>query len=412
MYASVFAFVTVVALTLLMPGVQANGISSAAANAWGIPPWVAGAAVIIVLAFIIVGGVKRIASFAGFVVPIMAVLYIVGAIVVVIMNAHKLPEVIELIVSSAFGVNAAFGGIVGSAIEWGVKRGIYSNEAGQGTGPHSAAAAEVSHPTKQGLVQAGSIYIDTLFVCSATAFMILSTGMYKVFEGGAEDGRVLGEGGSLPEGVASGAGYAQSAFDSVLPGLGASFIAVSLAFFAFTTIVAYYYMAETNLAFLLRGDSPARIAARTWLSRLLQLAILGSAFIGTVNRTEVAWMLGDIGVGIMAWLNITGILVLRSAALRALRDYEKQRKSGLDPQFDPAAVRVHGAASGPSARTNVPGTSTTGSEGWGFREVLARVPRSFHGAHSRFARVLRVPLATGSPASTQCDATSRGCVTK
>ena len=136
----------------------------------------------LLLAVIIFGGVKRIATVAQYVVPFMAVGYIILSLIIVLANITQLPAVIGLILNSAFGVDAAFGGIIGLAISWGVKRGIYSNEAGQGTGPHAAAAAEVSHPAKQGLVQSFSVYIDTLFVCSATAFMILFTGMYNTVD--------------------------------------------------------------------------------------------------------------------------------------------------------------------------------------------------------------------------------------
>ena len=142
-------------------------------NAFGVSKAVTGSIVVVLLALIIFGGVKRIATVAQYTVPFMAVGYILVALVIIGMNVSELPAVFSLIFRSAFGADSMFGGILGSAIAWGVKRGIYSNEAGQGTGPHAAAAAEVSHPAKQGLVQAFSVYIDTLFVCSATAFMIL-----------------------------------------------------------------------------------------------------------------------------------------------------------------------------------------------------------------------------------------------
>ncbi|WP_221583915.1 sodium:alanine symporter family protein [Microbacterium sp. G2-8] len=342
-YASVFAFVSVLALALFMPGVQANGMAAAIDHAWGVEPWVTGVGIVIVLGFIILGGVKRIANFTSIVVPFMAIVYILLAIVIVFVNAHMIGDVLSLIFSSAFGLNATFGAIVGSAVEWGVKRGIYSNEAGQGTGPHAAAAAEVSHPAKQGLVQAGAVYIDTLFVCSATAFMILSTGMYRVFANGAEDGPVLHEGaGGLSKTVAVGPGFAQAGFDTLMPGLGATFIAVSLAFFAFTTIVAYYYMAETNLKFLLAKVPDA--GARSVVLRIMQAALLVACVFGATTTATDAWALGDIGVGLMAWLNIVAVLILQRPALAALRDFERQRKSGLDPQFDPTLLGIRGAS--------------------------------------------------------------------
>lgn len=341
-YAMVFAFVTVFAMSFLLPGVQANGIANATKTAWGWDPWLTAVIITIMLAFIIVGGIKRIATFASMVVPFMAILYILGAIVVVFVNWEAIPGVISMVFSSAFGMEATFGAIIGTAVEWGVKRGIYSNEAGQGTGPHAAAAAEVSHPAKQGLVQAGSVYIDTLFVCSATAFMILSTGMYTVFR--PEDGETVLADGSAgmnfsPDDV--GPAFAQGGFDTVLPGFGASFIAVSLAFFAFTTIVAYYYMAETNLSYLMRGLHKQGL--RMVLLRVLQLLILVAAVVGSINSSGSAWALGDIGVGLMAWLNIIAILIIQQPAMKVLRDFEKQKKAGVDPVFDSKALGIPNA---------------------------------------------------------------------
>src|SRR5690554_5140672 len=183
-YAWLFAVVTIVAAGFLLPGVQANQIASAAFNAWEMPPTAMAAILVIGLGFIIFGGVKRIAHFAQLVVPFMALAYILMALVIMFLNMAQIPAMFLLIMESAFGVHAGFGAMLGLAVEWGVKRGIYSNEAGQGTGPHHAAAAEVSHPVKQGYVQTFSVYVDTLLVCSATAFMILSTGMYNVVANG------------------------------------------------------------------------------------------------------------------------------------------------------------------------------------------------------------------------------------
>ncbi|GGU44925.1 alanine/glycine:cation symporter family protein [Nocardioides albus] len=348
-YGFVFAAVTVLACGVLLPGVQANSMTSAMTNAWGLPTWGVAIATVIVFAFVVVGGVKRIASFATLVVPFMAVAYVAAALVVVVINADQIPTVLSDVFSSAFGLHSAFGAVVGLAVMWGVKRGIYSNEAGQGTGPHAAAAAEVSHPAKQGLVQAFAVYVDTLFVCSATGFLMLSTGAYRVFEGGSESGDVIADGGVLAPGTEVGAAYTQAGFDTVFPGVGASFIAVSLAFFCFTTMVAYYYMAETNLRFLVgrfstvplggqRGPSLGRVA-----TLVLQAVILAASAYGCVSTASDAWTLGDIGVGLMAWLNILGILVLQQPAFAALRDYERQKKQGLDPVFDPLALRITGA---------------------------------------------------------------------
>lgn len=347
-YGFIFAAVTVLACGLLLPSVQSNSMASAMHQAWGVSEWAVAVGTVIVLAFVIIGGVKRIAAFASIVVPFMAVVYIAVALVIVIANAGELPSVIRLIFSSAFGLDSAFGAIIGSAVMWGVKRGVYSNEAGQGTGPHSAAAAEVSHPAKQGLVQAFAVYVDTLFICTATGFLILSTGAYRVFDGESATGPVLAEGGVLPADAAVGPAFAQVGFDTLWSGAGASFVAISLAFFCLTTIIAYYYMAETNLRFMLGkyATTPLPLIRNTLgsnLTLLLQALILVSVAVGAVSTATDAWTLGDIGVGLMAWLNIIGIIILQQPAYKALRDFERQQKAGLDPVFDPLALNIPGA---------------------------------------------------------------------
>ncbi|MGV9799780.1 alanine/glycine:cation symporter family protein [Mycobacterium sp. NPDC003449] len=347
-YGMIFAAVTVLACGLLLPSVQSNSMAAAMNSAWGFSTWWVGVGTVIVLAFVIIGGVKRIAAFASIVVPFMAVVYILLALVIVVVNADVIPEVLRMVFASAFGLDSAFGAIIGSAVMWGVKRGIYSNEAGQGTGPHAAAAAEVSHPAKQGLVQAFAVYVDTLFICTATGFLILSTGAYRVFEGESETGAVLADGGTLPSDTAVGPAFAQVGFDTLWSGAGASFIAISLAFFCFTTLIAYYYMAETNLRFILgkAASAPVPLIRGTVGSNatmLLQALILVSVVIGAISTATEAWTLGDMGVGLMAWLNIVGILILQRPALAALRDYERQQRAGLDPVFDPTVLGITGA---------------------------------------------------------------------
>ncbi|MCD7097572.1 alanine/glycine:cation symporter family protein [Stenotrophomonas sp. MMGLT7] len=349
-YAWAFALSTIVATGFLMPGVQANAIADSASNfcnSTSVCPsldgqWLGleaafafklaiGIAVGLLLAAIIFGGIKRIAAIAEFVVPFMAIGYILMAVVVMSLNASFLPTMFRIIFESAFGLHAGFGAMLGLAIEWGVKRGIYANEAGQGTGPHAAAAAEVSHPAKQGYVQAWAIYFDTMLVCTATAFLVLSTGMYNV---SLPDGTMVHQ--ALP-GVAAGSGFAQAGIESVLPGWGAGFVAVALFFFAFTTIMAYYYMAETNLTYI-NGHKVRPVA-----TLVLRLGIIAMTVFGTVRTAEMAWTLGDIGVGLMAWLNIIAILLLQKPALLALRDYETQKKQGLDPVFDPDKLGIRNA---------------------------------------------------------------------
>jgi AGCS family alanine or glycine:cation symporter len=320
-YAVLFAIATVLSTALFLPGVQSNSIALSMQNAFDIPVAYTGAGVVVLLGLIIFGGVKRIGKVAEIVVPFMAGGYILMAIVIMALNINQIPAVFSLIIRSAFDLEPAFAGIFGMAVAWGVKRGIYSNEAGQGTAPHAAAAAEVSHPAKQGLVQAFSVYVDTLFVCTATAFMILFTGKYNVAN---PSGGFLVE--NIP-GAKIGAEYTQLAISSHFPSLGAGFVAVSLLFFAFTTIMAYYYIAETNLSYLNKKGNK-------WLLNILRLLILVATFYGSVKTAEAAWTLGDIGVGLMAWLNVIAILLLRKPALKVFKDYERQRKAGKDPLFN------------------------------------------------------------------------------
>ena len=334
-FAVLFAGAAIIAMAILMPGVQSNAIAGSFKEAFNIPTYITGALIVLLLGFIILGGIKRIAQTAQLIVPFMAIGYILVSLIVIAFNITEVPGVITLIVTSAFGADSVFGGLLGSAIAWGVKRGVYSNEAGQGTGAHPAAAAEVSHPAKQGLVQAFSVYIDTLFVCSATAFMILFTGMYNVT---AEDEQslIVNNLGDTAE-INESRPFTQMAVDQVLPGFGSGFVAVSLFFFAFTTIMAYYYIAETNIAYLLKqrkGKIPIFI---------LKIVILAATFYGSVKTANLAWALGDIGLGIMVWLNIIAIVILAKPALVALKDYERQKKEGKDPVFNPGKLGIKNA---------------------------------------------------------------------
>lgn len=332
-YGVLFAICAIMACGFLLPGVQANSIAEAMNNSLGVSKAASAAVIAALLAFIIFGGVKRIASAAELIVPFMALAYIIVAVVIVIMHIGQLPDVLGLVFRSAFGMDAAFGAILGLAIEWGVKRGVYSNEAGQGTGPHPAGAASVSHPAKQGLVQAFSVYVDTLFVCSATGFMLLITGMYNVVDPNNKEG-FLHHG---VQGVAAGPGYVQTAMENIMPGFGSAFVAIALFFFAFTTIMAYYYIAETNIRYLNRS------LKMNWAIPVLKVVLVLMTIYGCLKTADLAWALGDLGVGLMAWLNIIGILFLQKPAFDVLRDYEAQVKQGLDPIYDARANGVHNA---------------------------------------------------------------------
>ncbi|MDR0544521.1 MAG: alanine:cation symporter family protein [Odoribacteraceae bacterium] len=336
-FAVAFAAIMIAAVGLLLPGVQGNAICDAFRVSFGVEERVTAGVVVLLLALVIFGGVKRVARVAEVVTPFMAVGYLVVAVVVLSFRYEALPGMFSLILRGAFGLEPAMGGMLGAAISMGVKRGMFSNEAGQGTAPHAAAACEVRHPARQGLVQAFSVYVDTLLVCSATALMILSTGMFRVYDGA---GGVVFDGGGLPAGVTDyGPVYTQLSVDATFPGLGAAFVAVSLFFFAFTTIMSYYFQAETNVYFICRRGRWSRRAING-----LRLAVLAVTYFTAINTMQLAWDLADIGMGLMAWFNLVALLLLRKTALRTFSDFERQRGQGvLDPTFHAGQSGVRGA---------------------------------------------------------------------
>lgn len=348
-----FALSAVLACGIFLPGVQANVVGNAVTQVFGDGNMVqtyfgdvgmhkitALAVILIVLGFIIFGGIKRIAHFTQVVVPFMALAYIIMAMIIVFLNIDKVPGVFALILGDAFTAKAGFG----AAIGWGVKRGIYSNEAGQGTGPHASSAAEVDHPAQQGLVQAFSVYVDTLFVCTATALMILITQQYNVitedFDMLTGSGAVIVQNVPLSTEVASSA-FTQLALSSIFGHLGQVFVGVALFFFAFTTIIAYYYIAETNVAYLGRFLNK-KSTMLFWVKVVIMLMV----GYGTVNQAGYIWNMGDIGVGLMAWINILGIIAIffvAKPAIMCLRDYETQKKAGGPIRFDPVKLGIHNA---------------------------------------------------------------------
>ncbi|WP_296236435.1 alanine/glycine:cation symporter family protein [Psychrobacter sp. UBA5136] len=350
-YGVIFAIASILACGMFLPGVQANGVINAFAQVMGEGTMmsvgslevgsmrlIALGIILVVLAVIIFGGIKRIATFTEFAVPFMALGYIGLALVIMFTNYEMIPQVFGTIISDAFTAQAGFG----AAIGWGVKRGIYSNEAGQGTGPHAAGAAEVEHPSQQGLVQAFSVYVDTLLVCSATAFMILTMGTYNI-QGTLPDGQFIVQ--NVAAGVEiNSPAFTQMAMESVYGQFGNTFIAIAVFFFAFTTILAYYYIAEVNVAYLTRFIS--RGANKTGLF-LVKVLIMVMVAYGGLNSAGYIWAIGDIGVGLMAWLNIVGILVIFFVArptLTMLKDYEAQRKAGVQHYtFDPAKFGIKNA---------------------------------------------------------------------
>ena len=315
----VFAIVTIVACAFCLTMVQSNGVSMAVTNSFPVPAWVCGVVLAVILGIVIVGGVKRIAKVAAIVTPFMALGYIALSLVVVAFHIKEVPAVLGGIFTSAFGLNPVCGGIIGSTIAMGVKRGIFSNEAGQGTGAIVSAAADVPYPAQQGLAQSFSVYVDTLFVCTATALMILTSGTYNVID--SSTGELLLA--NAPELGNNYAGYTQSAVDSVFAGFGRQFVSVAMVFFVFSTIMAYYFYSESSIIYLFKDKNNRR---EKLVIRLLQAIMLASVVFGAVREADVVWQLGDIGVGLMAWFTVIAIIILCPKAIQALKDFENLKK--------------------------------------------------------------------------------------
>ena len=357
-YGILFAVAATFACGLFLIGPQANGVASAMVQIFGegqaITTGIAGevgshrliatACVLVLLSFIIFGGIRRIASFAQVIVPFMALAYIVLAMIIVFININRVPELLALIVSDAFNPAAGFG----AAIGMGVKRGIYSNEAGQGTGAHAAAAAAVEHPVQQGLVQAFSVYIDTLFVCTATALIILMTKQYNIVAGQHFAGEATqyiatylkDASGAVINADPGTTAFTQYAMASVFGKSGPVLVGIATFFFAFTTILAYYYIAETNILYLAR-----KFGWQRDVTLIVKLSAMLAVTYGAVGSAGYIWKLGDIGVGLNAWLNIIGLLIIFFRAgrptIRALRDYERQQKEKAAVYtFDPQALGI------------------------------------------------------------------------
>ena len=317
-----FAAVTIIACGVCLTMVQSNGASSTMNNAFPISKLTSGVIMALLLGVVIVGGVKRIAKVASIITPIMAFGYIILALVVIAYHIKDVPEVLSSIFTNALGINPVCGGIIGSTITMGVKRGIFSNEAGQGTGAMVSAAADVHEPAQQGLAQAFSVYVDTLFVCTATALMILTSGTYNILDA---DGNML-----LANALELGNNYAaftQNAVDSVFAGFGSRFISIAMIFFVYSTVMAYYFYAESSIIYLFRDKNhkfrDKNHKREKLFIHILQAVMLASVVYGAVREADIVWQLGDIGVGLMAWFTVIGIILLFPKAIRALREYEK-----------------------------------------------------------------------------------------
>ena len=313
----VLAAIAIVSCGLFLTTVQANGMSSAVSNSFPVSPLVCGIVLAVILGLVVIGGVKRIANVTSILTPFMALGYILMSLVVIGAHIQEVPAVFGAIIKGAFGLNPVCGGIIGSTIAMGVKRGIFSNEAGQGTGAIVSAATDVAHPAQQGLAQAFSVYVDTLLVCTATALMILTSGTYNILDG---EGGMLYAG--APELGNNYVAYTQTAVDSVFMGFGSRFVAVAMVFFVFSTLVAYYFYAESSIIYLFQGKNSRW---EKWIIRILQVLMLAAVVFGAIREADFIWQLGDIGVGLMAWITVIAILILCPQAIRSLKEFESKK---------------------------------------------------------------------------------------
>ena len=325
-YARWYAIVAIISMGILLPGSQSYSVASAMQSALGIPIDLMGIIFCVLLALVIFGGVKRICRTAEVIAPIMSIAFILMALVIVLFNLRQVPATFALIFRSAFGQEQAFAGIAGSAVILGVKRSIFSNEAGDGTSALISAAAVGSHPAKQGLLASLSIFITTIVIGSATALMILLTGAYNVADGA---GGYLVE--HLP-GVEYGIRYTQEAIDRSLGGFGDLFVAISVFFFAFMALTALCYMAESNVNYLFPNSRIAKI--------IMRVVFLAGTYLGVKNTGAMIWTWGDLGIGMMVWLNVIALLLLFRQGAALLTDFEFQLRQGIDPIFDPALFHI------------------------------------------------------------------------
>lgn len=303
--AILFSVLTILTFGFAFNTVQSNTLCEAVENAFGFSHINMGIAITVATLVIIFGGIQRIAKFSSIIVPIMALGYILLAFTIVILNIGQLPAVIELIVKNAFGMEQVVGGGLGAALMQGIKRGLFSNEAGMGSAPNVAATASTSHPVKQGLIQSLGVFTDTLIICSCTAFIILMSGIEF---GGQMDGIRL----------------TQEALTTQIGGAGRIFVAIAIFFFAFSSIIGNYYYGEANIKFI----TSSRKVLNAY--RLLVGVMVMS---GAAMSLQTVWSLADLTMALMTLCNIAAIVLLGGQVMTLLKDYRKQKSAGLDPVF-------------------------------------------------------------------------------
>lgn len=315
-----FSLCLLVAFGLAFNGVQANTIAAANEQAFGIPTWVSGIGLVIITAPIVFGGMKSVAKVAGKVVPFMAIMYILLALFIILTNLSAFPHAIATIFKSAFGLEQVGGGVLGYTVAQaminGIKRGLFSNEAGMGSAPNAAATAQShpNHPAVQGFMQMLGVFMDTLVICTATACIVILSGVVD------------------PSTEQQGIQLTQLALSKFVGDFGVYFVAIAIFFFSFTSIIANYSYGESNIEFL-SGERNAKMAMLS-----LRIALLAMVFIGSVANLTSVWNFADLSMGIMAIINLIAIVWLSPVALRVLKDYERQLKSGVPLEqisFDP-----------------------------------------------------------------------------
>jgi AGCS family alanine or glycine:cation symporter len=305
--AYLFAILITLTFSLSYNSIQSNTICGAMQTAFGWEPLVVGSVIAALALLIVFGGIHRIANVSAVLVPLMAIGYFVLTIVIVIMNIGLLPHVLKVIVTNAFGLEQGIGGALGVAVLNGVKRGLFSNEAGEGSAPNAAATATVTHPVKQGLIQALGVFTDTLLVCSCTAFVILISGLYET-----------------PE--LNGIALTQAALQSEIGNFGPIFIAVAICLFAFSSIIGNYYYGEANIRFMTSN----RLVLIVF--RVLSGGVL--VMFGALSSLEIVWSLGDLCMALVTACNLVAILALGKYPFRLLTDYIHQKRAGIkEPVF-------------------------------------------------------------------------------
>ena len=301
----IFSVIVIVTFAFVFNTVQANTIAQAFETTFNMSSAVAGIILAALTALIIFGGLNRIANVVSFMVPIMAIGYVVVALYVLIVNAIHIPALFMSIIEAAFGIKQAVGGAIGVAMLQGIKRGLYSNEAGMGSAPNAAATSNVSHPVKQGLLQAFGVFVDTILICSATGFIVL---LYPEYNTIGEKGIKL----------------TQLALSHSVGAWGAGFITLCIFLFAFSSLVGNYYYGEANLEFLTKSKTSMLVF------RVLTVACV---YLGSVASLGLVWDIADVSMGIMALMNIVVIAILSPKAVAIINDYIKQRKEGKNPVF-------------------------------------------------------------------------------